>query len=79
MVCQSHGLAGLCFELQSIFPGTPKTVTLGGTSAITTVLAPTVALSPTVTLPMTLAPADIVTLSPIVGESVRLLKPMVTF
>lgn len=50
-----------------IFAGTPATIECDGMSFVTTAFAPITTSSPIVILPMTLAPAYIVTLLPIVG------------
>ena len=50
-----------------ILAGTPATIALSGISLVTTELAPTVTLLPMRMFPITLAPANIVTLSPRIG------------
>ena len=57
-------------------PGLPTTVEFGGTSSITTVLAPTFAPWPTVTGPSSFAPDPIVTSSPTVGWRLPRAKPV---
>ena len=55
------------FDLENSLAGTPATVTFGGTSFVTTELAPILALSPTFIDPKIWAPEPIITLLPIVG------------
>ena len=60
--------------------GTPATMQLSGTSFTTTALAPIMTLFPIRTGPRILAPAQISTLSPMMGTSYHpLFPPMVTF
>ena len=47
--------------------GFPTTVQLSGTDLVTTVFAPTTTLLPRVIFPTTTAPANILTLFPIIG------------
>lgn len=49
------------------FPGIPTTTAPSGTSCVTTELAPIMTLLPTCMPPITFAPLQITTLSPIVG------------
>jgi len=58
---------GGALTFETIRPGIPTTVELGGTSVTTTELAPTVVLSPIFIFPKIFAPAPITTLFPIVG------------
>ena len=51
-----------------IFAGIPTTTELLGMFVVTTAFAPITTLFPIVTFPNTLAPANMITLSPIVGQ-----------
>jgi ABC-type molybdate transport system permease subunit len=58
-----------------IFAGTPAATTLLGNDFVTTALAPMVTLFPITIPPSILAPAPIVTLSPIVGRCLIIDRP----
>jgi hypothetical protein len=64
--------------LLTIYARTPTTVHFSGTSFTTTAFAPTLELLLINTFPITFAPAFIVTLSPIIGQSAAFEYPIVT-
>ena len=63
----TSGPSGRLPSTRTGWPGLPTTVVSGGTSSITTVLAPTLAWRPIVTGPSSLAPEPTVTSSSSVG------------
>ena len=72
----ASGPSGLRPSMRTGWPGLPTTVEFGGTSWITTVLAPTFAPWPIVIGPSSFAPEPIVTLSCTVGWRLPVSKPV---
>ena len=69
-------LGPLCRRPSTTCPGLPTTVLFGGTSLMTTLLAPIFAPWPTVIGPSSFAPEPIVTLSSTVGWRLPVAKPV---